>query len=157
MNHYKEFFRYVLPSMLAFALSGVYAIADGFFVGNALGDDALAAINIAYPLTAFLQATGTGIGMGGAIQYAISTGRKEQEKARQYFGMSLILLAFFGVFLTAVTLLAAPAILPAFGASGSVLSLGLEYIRYVALGAVFQIAGTGFVPFIRNMGGAVSA
>ena len=129
MNHYKEFFRYVLPSMLAFALSGVYAIADGFFVGNALGDDALAAINIAYPLTAFLQATGTGIGMGGAIQYAISTGRKEQEKARQYFGMSLILLAFFGVFLTAVTLLAAPAILPAFGASGSVLSLGLEYIR----------------------------
>lgn len=49
MNHYKEFFRYVLPSMLAFALSGVYAIADGFFVGNALGDDALAAINIAYP------------------------------------------------------------------------------------------------------------
>ena len=157
MNHYKEFFRYVLPSMLAFALSGVYAIADGFFVGNALGDDALAAINIAYPLTAFLQATGTGIGMGGAIQYAISTGRKEQEKARQYFGMSLILLAFFGVFLTAVTLLAAPAILPAFGASGSVLSLGVEYMRYVALCAVFQIAGTGFVPFIRNMGGAVSA
>lgn len=24
--------------MLAFALSGVYAIADGFFVGNALGE-----------------------------------------------------------------------------------------------------------------------
>ena len=98
MTHNKEFFRYVLPSMLAFALSGVYAIADGFFVGNALGDDALAAINIAYPLTAFLQAAGTGIGMGGAIQYAISTGRKEYEKARQSFGISLILLAFFGLF-----------------------------------------------------------
>ena len=65
----KRFFACVLPSMLAFALSGVYAIADGFFVGNALGDEALAAINIAYPLTAFLQAVGTGIGMGGAIQY----------------------------------------------------------------------------------------
>ena len=157
MTHNKEFFRYVLPSMLAFALSGVYAIADGFFVGNALGDDALAAINIAYPLTAFLQAAGTGIGMGGAIQYAISTGRKEYEKARQYFGISLILLAFFGLFLTGAVLLAAPAVLPAFGASGPVLPLASEYIRYVALGAVFQIAGTGFVPFIRNMGGSVAA
>ena len=67
MKIHKEFFRYVIPSMLAFALSGIYAIADGFFVGNALGDNALAAINMAYPLTAFLQAVGTGIGMGGAV------------------------------------------------------------------------------------------
>ena len=58
--------------MLSFALSGVYAIADGFFVGNALGDNALAAVNMAFPLTAFLQAVGTGIGMGGAILYSIS-------------------------------------------------------------------------------------
>ena len=43
MKLHKEFFHYVIPSMLAFALSGVYAIADGFFVGNALGDSALAA------------------------------------------------------------------------------------------------------------------
>ena len=69
MKIHKEFFRYVIPSMLAFALSGIYAIADGFFVGNALGDNALAAINMAYPLTAFLQAVGTGIGMGGAVSY----------------------------------------------------------------------------------------
>ncbi len=42
MELHKQFLRAVLPSMLAFALSGVYAIADGFFVGNALGDQALA-------------------------------------------------------------------------------------------------------------------
>ena len=53
MHIRREFFRYVIPSMLAFALSGIYAIADGFFVGNALGDDALAAVNIAFPLTGF--------------------------------------------------------------------------------------------------------
>ena len=56
MNTRDRFFKFVIPSMLAFALSGIYSIADGFFVGNAIGDQALAAINIAYPLTAFLQA-----------------------------------------------------------------------------------------------------
>ena len=43
----RGFLKFVLPSMLAFALSGVYSIADGFFVGNQLGDNALAAVNVA--------------------------------------------------------------------------------------------------------------
>ena len=157
MKLHKEFFHYVIPSMLAFALSGVYAIADGFFVGNALGDSALAAVNIAYPLTAFLQAVGTGIGMGGAIQYAISAGTENPKKGRQYFGMSLIMLTISGILLSALLLLSAPVILRFFGASGTIGELAQEYILYIAFGAIFQVLGTGLVPFIRNMGGAVSA
>ena len=88
MRIHKDFFHYVIPSMLAFALSGIYAIADGFFVGNALGDNALAAINVAYPLTAFLQAVGTGIGMGGAIRYAISKGNQNDHLGQQYWKVS---------------------------------------------------------------------
>ena len=60
MALYRDFFGAVLPAMLAFTLSGVYSIADGFFVGNALGDAALAAINVAYPVTALLLSVGTG-------------------------------------------------------------------------------------------------
>ena len=100
MDLRKSFFRYIIPSMLAFALSGVYAIADGFFVGNAMGDNALAAINIAYPLTAFLQAAGTGIGMGGAVPYSIYAGQKDPRRSSQYFGTSLLLLAASSLLLT---------------------------------------------------------
>ena len=32
----KKFLKYVVPSVLAFALSGIYAIVDGFFVGNSV-------------------------------------------------------------------------------------------------------------------------
>ena len=51
----KTFFNYVIPSMLAFALSGIYAIVDGFFVGNSVGDQGLATINLVYPLVALIQ------------------------------------------------------------------------------------------------------
>ena len=51
----KKFFSYVIPSILGFALSGVYAIVDGFFIGNSIGDAGLAAISIAYPITAFYR------------------------------------------------------------------------------------------------------
>ncbi len=37
MNQYKAFAKYVLPSVLAFAPSGVYVIVDGFFVGCSIG------------------------------------------------------------------------------------------------------------------------
>ena len=52
---------------------------DGFFLGNEMGDAALAAINVAYPITAFVQALGTGIGMGGAVQYTIHKAQKKTE------------------------------------------------------------------------------
>ena len=131
MKIYKEFYRYVLPSMLAFALSGVYAIADGFFVGNALGDNALAAINVAYPMTAFMQAAGTGLGMGGAVQYAIHRSSDNMENSRRFFGAASILLLGTGVFLTILFLLTGPSLLRVFGAEGEILRLGEEYIRFV--------------------------
>ena len=56
MSNRRTFFQYVIPSVLSFALSGVYAIVDGFFVGNSIGDAGLSTINIAYPVTAVLQA-----------------------------------------------------------------------------------------------------
>ena len=39
MRDIKMFFQYVIPSVFSFALSGVYAIVDGFFVGNSIGWD----------------------------------------------------------------------------------------------------------------------
>ena len=61
----REFFKFVIPSMIAFSFSGIYSIVDGWFVGNYLNETGLAAINVAYPITAFILATGTALGMGG--------------------------------------------------------------------------------------------
>ena len=157
MKERKAFFQAVLPSMLAFALSGVYAIVDGFFLGHAMGDHALAAVNMAYPITAFLQAVGTGIGMGGAVCYAISLGRRRIILARKYFGMMVLALVACGIGLTVLFLTLAPSVLSLFGAQGTIFALGQEYLRYISFGALFQVLGTGLVPLIRNMGGAVFA
>ena len=55
-TRHDSFAAYVLPSVLAFALSGLYTIVDGFFIGQSLGDLGLAAITLAYPAAALLQA-----------------------------------------------------------------------------------------------------
>ena len=56
-----------------------------------VGDAGLAAINIAYPITAIVQAVGTGIGMGGAIHIAVNIGAGDKEKVKKYLGNTLSL------------------------------------------------------------------
>lgn len=155
MKLYKEFFRYVIPSMFAFALSGLYGIVDGFFLGNEMGDSALAAINVAYPITAFMQAVGTGIGMGGAVQYTILKAQKKEKEKALCLGITLKILFIMGVMLTPVFIYGNRFFLKLLGAQGELLTLGEEYITWIALGTLFQILGTGLVPFMRNIGGAM--
>lgn len=157
MRDVKTFFKYVIPSVLSFALSGIYTIVDGFFVGNSIGDLGLSAVNIAYPIVAVIQAVGTGIGMGGAIYYSINKAEKKDAEARTYTAGALWLLIILSLVLTFSIFFLNGSLLRLLGARGQLLSLGEEYIAVIALGAALQVIGTGLVPFIRNHGGSVYA
>lgn len=144
MSNRRTFFQYVIPSVLSFALSGVYAIVDGFFCRQTpIGDARAFRDKLAYPVTAVLQAVGTGLGMGGAVRYSILKAEGNEEKAREYIAAATWLMLLFSAALTGAVFFASKSILSALGASGELLTLGDEYIRVIALGAVLQIFGTG--------------
>lgn len=157
MRDVKTFLKYVIPSVLSFALSGIYTIVDGFFVGNSIGDLGLSAVNIAYPIVAVIQALGTGIGMGGAIYYSINKAEKKEAEAKLYTAGALWLLIISSIILTCTIFFLNSPLLSLLGASGQLLSLGEEYIAVIAAGAALQVIGTGLVPFIRNHGGSFYA
>lgn len=154
MNPKNTFFKFVIPSVIAFALSGVYAIVDGYFVGNTIGDAGLSAINIAYPIVAVLQALGTGIGMGGAVYYSINKAEGNEKRAEEFIAASWWILLAASAIATVLIYFAATNILKLLGANGTILTYSTDYIRIIALGAVLQILGTGLVPFMRNYGGS---
>lgn len=131
-----NFFRYVIPSVLSFALSGVYTIVDGFFVGNSIGDLGLSAVNIAYPVVAAIQASGTGIGMGGAIYYSIYKAEKKETRAREFTAGALWALIISSILLTISIFFLNSTLLRLLGAHGELLTLGEEYIEVIAFGAV---------------------
>ena len=156
-TRHDSFAAYVLPSVLAFALSGLYTIVDGFFIGQSLGDLGLAAITLAYPAAALLQAVGTGIGLAGAIRCTILQARGEEQTPRTCFsGTVLLLLATSAAFAAVLLGLLGP-VLTVLGAQDEARPLAAEYIRVIAYGTAFQILATGLVPFIRNLGGSAFA
>lgn len=82
----KDFYRYVLPSMVSMLLSGFYSMVDGIFVGNAAGSQALAAINLVYPIQACMNATAFGLGVGGAVLMSKHMGSEEYDQADRAMG-----------------------------------------------------------------------
>lgn len=153
----KQFFRYVLPSMLAMLLTGFYAIIDGFFVGRAVGDTGLAAINIAWPVAAFLLAVGTGVGAGGSVVMSTRFGEGNPEGSRRAYGNTLFTLLALSAVMTIVLFVSYRPILQFLGAEGALFSHAAEYTQIVVLGSTFQILGTGLVPLLRNKGKTISA
>ena len=153
----KKFFSYVIPSILAFTLSGVYTIVDGFFIGQSLGDTGLTAITLGYPISALIGAVGTGLGLSGAIRFTILNAQGETQKRQECFSGTTLLMLLTAGLLTAILFAFAQPILHLLGARGNMLTLCVMYAQVIALGAVFQLLATGFVPFIRNMGGATVA
>lgn len=153
----KQFWKYVLPSMMTMLLGGFYGIVDGFFIGNAVGDDGLAAINLAWPLTALILATGTGLGIGGSVLMSTRNGEGRQQLAHVAKGNAILLLATISLLFTILFTLSSSQIMRFFGAEGNVLKLCIEYIQIIVLGTALQIFGCGLTPLLRNTGRTVLA
>lgn len=150
----KTFLRYVMPSVLSYALSGVYAIADGFFVGNSVGDIGLSTINIVYPVVTLMQALGTGIGMGGAVMWTVKRAEGHEKEAEGFLQNTLFSLFSASILMTGILFWALDPALRFLGAEGEIFTMGKIYLEIMIAGSVFQILATGIVPLIRNYGGA---
>lgn len=153
----KQFWKFVLPSILTMVLGGFYGIIDGYFIGNAVGDDGLAAINLIWPLTALILATGTGLGVGGAVLMATKSGEGRQKDAASAKGNCFFLLLVLSFIYTVGLTPAVPWIVSFLGATGKVAEYCVDYARIVTLGASLQIIGVGLTPILRNLGRTVLA
>ena len=143
--------------MLSQLLNSLFIIVDGFFIGQNMGDAGLAAINVAWPMVALIQAVSMAIGTGGAVLLAINVGRKDfvsAKKAQNYAVMMLTMTALIfglGYYFTY------PYILPLLGANQELYPLAAEYMKVVCVFSVCQVMTTGLLPLLRGAGKTMSA
>ncbi|WDP92131.1 MAG: hypothetical protein HUN04_21390 [Desulfobacter sp.] len=147
-----RFLRYVIPSMMSMVLVGMYSIADGYFLCQAMGDDGLTAINLAWPLLALMTAIGTGIGTGGAIIMSIRDGAGDGKGALGAKSATLTLLFLASLILMPLYYFLIDDILPLLGARGNIYDYCYNYMRVITLGTFFQVLGAGVIPLIKNIG-----
>jgi Na+-driven multidrug efflux pump len=133
-------------------LVGMYGIVDGYFLCQAMGDDGLTAINLAWPLLALMTAVGTGIGTGGSIIMSIRSGGGDEAGSLRAKSASVLLLLLVSMILMPVYFLLIDDILPILGAEGNIYEYGYNYMLVITFGTLFQVMGAGLVPVIKNIG-----
>ncbi len=142
--------KYIIPSVISMLVVGTNANIDGFFIGRILGDDGLAAINIAWPIVALIASVGTGIGIGSSVILNHIRGEGSKDKAEEVKNTAISVLLFAGLIIGLTLLLCCTPLLKAMGAEGKVLEYAYNYSVVVCAGAIFQIVAAGFLVLLRN-------
>ncbi len=148
----RSFYRYLIPSVLASVFMSTYAIIDGIFIGQKIGDIGLSAINIAWPITSFLQCIGTALGLSGGIYISTLKGLNKTKESNQMKLTTILVIAILSIFLGILLFFTSKYILILFGAKDLCLEYGHKYIQIILMGSLFQMLGVGLIPLLKNSG-----
>lgn len=133
----KLFFLVAIPSIISMLMSSFYVIADGIFVGQLLGSQALAAVNIVMPLVIIGFSIGDMIGVGSSVPIAIRLGEKDNASANQIFTLSCFLIIGTGLLTGAIFFIFAEDLIRLMGADEELINLSVQYLYVYAILAPF--------------------
>ena len=128
------FTKMFFPTLLGMFSGSVMNITDGMFVGQRVGSDALAAINIAAPV--FMLVTGIALmfGIGASVRASISLAQGKMKEANREITTSLLVAVTVVTLLSAIILLNLDTMAYLFGSTDRLLPLVKEYMLWVTVG-----------------------
>ena len=144
---YGRLLRYTLPSIVMMIFTSLYSVVDGLFVSNLVGDLALSAVNIAFPITMIIGAFGFMLGTGGSAIVARTLGEGKPELASRYFTLFIWCVAGLGVVLSIVTIAFIEPIMRFAGASDLLLADCIAYGRILLAGSAVFMLQSAFQSF----------
>ena len=144
---YGRLLRFTLPSIVTMVIASLYSVVDGLFVSNLVGDMALSAVNIAFPIAMIIGAIGFMLGTGGSALVARTLGEGNKELADRYFSMIIYTIMIVGGLLSVITVLLVEPIMWAAGASELLIDDCISYGAVLLAGSVPFMLQTSFQNF----------
>lgn len=130
----KLLIRQAVPASIGILVMSLNILVDTIFVGQWIGSQAIAAINVVLPVSFFIAALGMAIGIGGSSIVSRALGAESKTKALKTFGnqitLTLILTSIFIFF----SLYFIDDIIPIFGGKGQIFQPAKTYYRIVLYG-----------------------
>ena len=139
------------PMMISMLVQSLYNIIDSIFVAR-LGEDALAAVSLVYPLQNLITAWTVGFGVGLNARIAYFLGAKDKADADAATSQGILLGTLHGVIITVLGLLFAPGYLQMFTGNGRVLEWGKEYAWILFGMSSVLIVGVTFEKIFQAVG-----
>lgn len=145
----RAFREYLIATVLATTAMSAGVMVDGIIVGNLIGVDAMAAVNLAAPVLQFFNAATLLLNAGGATLAAHALGRRDMNEARSLFTISMILSMACGLVLMLAGLMLSDVIAEMLCPSPVLRPSVLIYAKIVLLSAPVYLFLQGLCFFIR--------
>ncbi len=139
-------------AVIAMSINSINTFVDALFIGQFLGEDALAAVSLAFPLSFITSGFAAMLGVGGSSLLSIAIGSKDYSNQKKIFGTVAVLSIIVSILLTGLGWFFARDVISAIGGKGEILELATLYYRILILGAFVQIFGVALNFLIRAEG-----
>ena len=93
--------KFVAPSIFTFVFIGVYQMVDGLFIERYVGEMAISAVNLYYPIISLFIAVGIMIGSGGNAVIVKKVGEGKRKEAGETFSRVMTFTVLCGILFTA--------------------------------------------------------
>ena len=155
-----------LPMMVSMLINSLYNIVDSMFVAQ-IGEAALTAVSLVYPLQMLVTSIGVGFGVGISAAAAFYLGAGEQREAGKAASQGFFLSIVHGVCLSVGLTASLPVFLKLFTKDGQIYSWGLEYgvivmafsvvvTTQIAFEKIYQSLGNMIVPTVCLAAGCIT-
>ena len=164
MSLNKQFFKFVIPSIIAMWVFSIYTIVDGFFVANFAGELELSAVTIVVPYVNFLFAIAIITGVGSQTIIGIELGKGNRDEANKVFTFIILFILSFSIILALIGIIFMNQIISFLGADSTLFQLSHDYLSVIVFFSPFYIIAYAFEVLVKVDGfpktaiiGAVSA
>ena len=140
-----------VPIMISMTVQSLYNIVDSIFVAR-LGNEALSAVSLVYPLQNIILAIGVGFGVGVCSIVSMDLGSQNAENANRAASTGMFLSFVHTLIYTLVGLLIAGPFLEMFTNNPNTYSMGLSYANIVIACSFAQILQITFEKIFQALG-----
>ncbi len=151
-NTTKSILMFSIPSIIAMILTSMITIVDGYFVGNYVGKEGLAAINLGLPVLYFYLAVGLMLSVGGIAIAGMSLGSKDFVKCKNVFNQTTVMTLLVSVLISIVVFLFFNPVMTLLHASGQVAEYFKSYYMIMLITFPFMVLNSSLGMFIRGEG-----
>ena len=146
----RQFWRYTIPTVAAMLVNGLYQVVDGIFIGQYVGADGLAGINLAWPVIGTILGIGMMVGVGTGALASIKQGEGKTEQATTTLTTGLILLAMLAPVVGVILWFNAELFISLQGGEGRAYELGVQYLDILIFASVFTLGSIALPFLLRN-------
>ncbi len=148
----RTIFQFSLPAIIAMVLTSLITVVDGFFIGNYVGADGIAAINLGLPIIYLYLAVGLMISVGGVAIAGISLGEGDIKKCNSVFNQTLCTTTVVSWILSLLVWSCFGSILHVLNAGTQVVVYFKQYYTIMLFQLPIMVINASFGMFIRSEG-----